>query len=461
MSEHPFSDLGARTRGPVILPDDPDFHSARKVRNGMIDRMPLAVVRAWDEADVMTTVRFAGNEGLALAIRGGGHGVSGYGTCDGGVVLDLSGIRNVRVDPDAKTARAGGGALLGDLDHATYPFGLATPSGFNSTTGLGGLTLGGGISAYLGRKYGLTCDNLSSADVVTADGSRVTASAQEHPDLFWALRGGGGNFGVVTSFEFRLHPVKDIVGGPIFYPMDAAEEVVRFYQDYIHDAPRELGGFVGFHRAPPLPFIPEEHHGDPVCIIVVCWSGAPEQAKEILEVVRGAGPVIAEHVDTMPYPALQSAFDALIPAGLQNYWKADFTGELSDEAISAYVAHAPGLPSVHSAVHLYPMDGAVRDVSPEATAFPFRDVTFAVNIVGMWEDPSENDTHTAWVKDHYAAVHPYSGYEAGYTNFMAADDEGRARENYGPAYDRLRQIKAEYDPNNLFRLNQNVSPAGS
>ena len=376
------------------------------------------------------------------------------------MVLDLSTIRYVRIDPDARRARVGGGALLGDLDHAGHAYGLATPAGFISTTGVGGLTLGGGISAYLGRKHGLTCDNLVSADLIAADGRRVRASENENAELFWGLRGGGGNFGVVTSFEFRLHPVKDIVGGPIFFELEAAGDLMRFYRDYIAQAPRELGGFMAFQIAPPLPFIPEERHGETFFLIVVSWSGDPDRAGEILDPIRGAGPVVAQHVDRMPYPVLQSAFDDLVPAGLHHYWKSDFADGLGDEAIAAHLEHGPRVPSVTSTMHIYPMDGAAQEVESDATAFAFRDASFSVNIAGMWTDPAATDQHVAWVRSYYDAIHPHSGYEAGYTNFMAADDEGRVRENYGPAYDRLARLKAEWDPANRFRFNQNIEPAG-
>ncbi|NIQ59842.1 MAG: FAD-binding protein, partial [Gemmatimonadetes bacterium] len=359
----------------------------------MHDRRPAAVARCVDAADVMAVVRFAKGAGLPLSVRGGNHSVPGYGTCDDGVVLDLSGIRYVRVDPRARRARVGGGAVLGDLDHATHAFGLATPAGFVSTTGVGGLTLGGGIGAYLSRRYGLTCDNLLAADVVTADGELVHASEDENPDLFWALRGGGGNFGVVTSFEFALHPVDQVVGGPVFFELEAAGDVLRFYRDYVGDASRDFGGFFAFQIAPPLPFIPEERHGDTLCLIVTSWAGAADEAEDVLGPVRSAGPVVAEHVGPMPYPALQSAFDALVPAGLRHYWKSDFVKELTDDAVAVHLEHGPRVPSMTSTMHIYPIDGAVQDVPSGETAFGQRDADFSVNIAGMWEDPAADDEH--------------------------------------------------------------------
>lgn len=459
MNDPLIENLEEYVRGTVITPAHPRYDEARAVRNAMHDRRPAAIVEAVDEADVMATVRFVRERGLTLAVKAGGHSVPGYGVVDDGVVLDLRTLRNVRVEPAERTARVGGGALLGELDHATHAFGLATPAGFISTTGVGGLTLGGGVSAYLGRKHGMTCDNLLSADVVTAAGERVTASADENPDLFWALRGGGGNFGVVTSFQFRLHPVSEIVGGPILFEPEAAGDIMRFYRDYIEDAPRELGGFLAWQIAPPLPFIPEERHGDLTFAVVTSWSGDPDEAGEVMQPIRDVGPVVAEHVGPLPYPALQSAFDDLIPMGLRHYWKSDFAAELSDEAITEHLEHGPNVPCVSSTMHIYPMNGAVRDIDEDATAFAFRDAKFAVNIAAIWPDAEDDEDNTRWVRDYYEAIHPHSGYEGGYTNFMAADDEGRVEANYGPAYDRLARIKSEWDPDNVFRRNQNIVPA--
>jgi FAD/FMN-containing dehydrogenase len=452
-----LSRLREQVRGPVLAPEDPGYDGARAAYNGMHDRRPWAVARCGDEADVMAVVRFAREAGLELSVRGGNHSVPGYGTCDDGVVLDLSGIGYVRVDPRTRTARVGGGALIGDLDHATHAFGLATPAGFISTTGVGGLTLGGGIG-YLSRKHGLTCDNLVSADVVTSDGQMVHASEDENEELFWALRGGGGNFGVVTSFELRLHPVKEVVGGPIFFELDAAGDVMRSWRDLMRDAPRELGGFFGFHQAPPLPFIPEQRHGDTLCVLVTCWAGDPGEAAEWIGRLRSFGPVAAEHVGPMPYPALQTAFDALLPPGLRHYWKSDFVRELSDDAIAEHLEHGPRVPNLTSAMHIYPTNGAVHDVGEDETAFVHRDARYSVNIVGVWDHAGHDEEHIHWVRDYYDAIHPHSGYPGGYTNFMAGDDEGRVRDNYGSSYDRLTRVKAKWDPDNLFCLNQNIDP---
>lgn len=453
--------LRDQVRGPVFTPGDEGYDEARAVYNAMHDRRPAVVVAAENDADVMAAVNLARDQGLDLAVRGAGHSAPGYGTCDDGMVLDLRRIRNVRVDPEARIVRVGGGAQLGELDHATCAYGLGVPAGFVSTTGVGGLTLGGGIG-YLNRKYGLTCDNLLSADVITANGRRVTASETEHPDLFWALCGGGGNFGIVTSFEFQLHPVGDagdIVGGPVFFEFEAAPDVLRTWRDYIREAPRELGAFFGFHRAPPLPFIPEDRHGEHMCVLVTCWSGDPDGAEAALEPLLSAGPVVGQHVERMPYPALQSAFDELLPPGLYSYWKSDFAADVSDAAIDAHLEHGAKVPNIHSGMHIYPLTGAVQDVGAEASAFGVRDADFAVNIVGLWPDPADNEANTAWVRDYYEAIHPYSGYEGGYTNFMEAEDQARVRQNYGASYDRLARVKADWDPTNLFHLNQNIQPA--
>ncbi len=453
-----LSELSGRIRGRVLGPDDPDYDGFRAARNGMHDRRPGVIVQAHDEADVLATVAFAQDRDLPLAVRGGNHSVPGYGTCDEGVVLDLSPMRWVRVDPARRRARVGGGALLGDLDHATHAFGLATPLGFMSTTGVVGLALGGGIGAYLSRKHGLTCDNVRAADVVTADGRLVHASEEENADLFWALRGGGGNFGVVTSMELELHPVSTVIGGPMFFELEGAADLLRAWTDHVASAPRELGGFFGFHIAPPLPFIPEKRHGDRFCLVVASWSGAPQEAEDAFEPFRRAAPIAAEHVGPMPYPALQSAFDALIPPGLRHYWKSDFAGELSDEAIRTHIEHGSRVPNVTSTMHIYPLGAAVAEVAPDAMAYAHRSAKWAVNVAGMWPDAEDDERMVAWVRDYYDAVHPYSGFEGGYTNFMAADDQARVRENYGPSFERLRRVKAAWDPDNLFRLNQNVVP---
>jgi FAD/FMN-containing dehydrogenase len=455
---HTIQALTEAVRGRVITASDSDYDDARAVYNAMHDRKPRLVVQCMDSADVMATVAAARDGGLDLAIRGGGHSVPGFGTVEGGLVIDLSKMKNVWVDPIKKLARVGGGATWGDVDHATYPFGLAAPGGVVSTTGVGGLTLGGGIG-YLTRGHGLSIDNLHSADVVLADGRQVTASNYQNEDLFWALRGGGGNFGVVTGFEFQLHEVGDIVGGPMFYEFDDAAAVLQCYRDYIAKAPEALGCFFGWQIAPPLPFIPENRVGDLFCVLVTCWNGPKAEAEQVLRPLREAAEVKAEHVGVMPFPALQRAFDGFVPKGMQNYWKADFIEELTDGAIAAHIEHGKKTPNVSSSMHLHPINGAAQRVGADETAFGHRDKNFAPVIVGIWPDPNDNEANTKWVKDYYAAIHPHSGGEAGYVNFMSGDDDYRVAENYGANYERLTSVKAKYDPSNLFHVNQNIARA--
>jgi FAD/FMN-containing dehydrogenase len=423
----------------------------------MIDRRPAVIVRCVDAGDVMACVDFARDQGVDLAVRGGGHSVPGFGTCEGGIVVDLATMRGVRVDPREHTARAEGGATWGDFNHATNAFGLASTGGIISTTGVGGLTLGGGIG-YLTRGLGLSCDALRSADVVTADGSLVQASEREHEDLFWAIRGGGGNFGIVTSFEFGLAPVDTIYGGPMFFELSDAAAVLEWYRDFIADAPESFGGFPAFQIAPPLPFIPEDRHGEPFLAFVSCWAGPIDEGELNLKSLRDVAPIVAEHVGPMPYPALNAAFDALVPPGLQHYWKANFVKDLSDEAIAAHLEYGPKVPVVNSTVHIYPINGAAHRVAPDATAFAYRDANFATVIAGMWPDPAQNERNIAWVRDYYDATAPLSE-EGGDINFMADDDQPRIKANYRGNYDRLAAIKGQYDPDNLFHLNQNIEPA--
>jgi FAD/FMN-containing dehydrogenase len=448
--------LRDRIRGEVVGPDDAQYEEARQVYNAMIDRRPHAVVRCASTEDVAAAVNYARENGLAVAVRCGGHSVPGFGTADDAVVADLSGMRQVDVDPEARTARAQGGATWGVFNDATHAHGLATTGGIISTTGVGGLTLGGGIG-YLSRGAGLSCDNLLSAEVVTADGQTVRASESENDDLFWAIRGGGGNFGVATELEFRLHPVGEIYGGPMFYELEDAGTVLRFYRDFIKDAPEEFGGFPAWQIAPPLPFIPEDRHGEPFLAFVACWAGPVEKGEKMLEPLHDVAPVVAEHVGPMPYPALNSAFDALVPPGLQHYWKANFVNELTDEAIEAHLEHGPNVPVVNSTVHIYPINGACHRVPEDATAFAYRDATFATVIAGMWPDPTQNEANTKWVRDYYDATAPLSE-EGGYVNFMAGDDQDRIKANYKGNYDRLVDVKRQYDPDNVFRVNQNIKP---
>jgi FAD/FMN-containing dehydrogenase len=456
MATASVSALRDEVQGETITDEDAAYEEARRVYNAMIERRPRVIVRATGADDVVAAVNFARENQLGVAVRGGSHSVPGFGTADDAVVIDLGRMQAVEVDPETRTARGQGGATWGVFNDATHAHGLATTGGIISTTGVGGLTLGGGIG-YLSRGVGLSCDNLRSAEVVTADGRVLTASERENEDLFWAIRGGGGNFGVVTSFEFQLHPVKEIYAGPILYEVDDAATVLSFYRDFIRDAPEQLGGFPAWQIAPPLPFIPEDRHGDPFLIFIACWAGPIEEGEGALKPLREVAPVVAEHVGPMPYPALNSAFDDLVPSGLQHYWKANFVKELTDEAIDAHLQHGPKVPAVNSTVHIYPINGACHRVAPDATAFAYRDATFATVIAGMWPDPADNERNIGWVRDYYEATAPLSE-EGGYVNFMAGDDQDRVSANYGQNYDRLVDVKRAYDPDNLFHFNQNIRP---
>ena len=448
--------LRGQVRGEVITETDAGYDEARKVYNAMHDRMPAVVVRCANPGDVMAAVRFGRERGGDVSVRGGSHSAPGFGTNDGGTVIDLSPMRGIRVDPRTRTARAEGGVTWGDFNHATHAFGLATTGGIISTTGIGGLTLGGGIG-YLLRGLGLSIDNLLSADVVTADGEFVVASEREHEDLFWALRGGGGNFGVVTSLEYRLHPVNDVVVGVFIFSLERARDLLRWYRDFIGTAPEELGAFPAFLIAPPLPFIPEKEHGKAFCGMVACWAGARDKGEEAFSPIRSLGPTVGELVTPMPYPAINTLFDALLPPGLQQYWKGAFATELTDAAIDVHLEHGPSIPTVNSAMHIYPLSGAFARVSPDATAFPYRDARFATVIAGAWPDAADNDKNIGWVKAYNRALEPHSS-GAGYINFMDADDQKRVKENYGRHYERLVSIKRKYDGDNVFHMNQNIKP---
>jgi FAD/FMN-containing dehydrogenase len=457
MDEKLAGELQGQVRGEVIIGGDKRYDEARKVYNAMIDRRPAVIVRCAGTADVIAAVKAARAAGLTIAIRGGGHSVPGFGTADGAMVVDIGRMRGIRVDPMAKTVRAEGGSTWGDFNHATHAFGLATTGGIISTTGIAGLTLGGGIG-YLSRGFGLSLDNLISADVVLADGSFVKASPDSHPDLFWALRGGGGNFGVVTNFKFRLQPVDSIVGGVTFFEKEDAPDVLRAFDGYIEEAPRQLGAFFAWQRAPPLPFIPSDRHGDPLCAIVVCWPGPADEAQKVLAPLLDSAKIVAQMLGPMPYPALNAAFDGLVPPGLQHYWKTAFVKALTDGAIEAHMAHGPKLPAVNSTMHIYPINGAVHDVRADATAFGHRDAKYATVIAGMWPDPAMNEQGIRWVRDYYKAIEPHSE-KGGYINFASEDDGDKAAANFGRSYSRLQEIKAKYDKANVFRYCQNIAPA--
>jgi FAD/FMN-containing dehydrogenase len=456
----PFEELSAALRGPLTLPSDPGYDQARAVYNGMIDQRPAAIARVADAADVVQCVTFARTHGVDLAIRGGGHNAAGLGVRDGALTVDLGGLRSTTVDPAAHTVRVDGGCTWGDVDHTTTAFGMATPSGFVSTTGVGGQTLGGGFG-YLTRRFGLSVDNLLSADVVLADGRLVTADADHHPDLFWALRGGGGNFGVVTSFRFRCHEIGEhgtIIGGPVLYALEDAAEVMRWYRELLPSLPEELSAWIGILSIPPAPPFPEELWERKACAVVWCYTGAHDKADAVLEPVRSFGSPLVVGLQPMPYNVLQSAFDPLVPAGMQWYWKSDFVHEISDTAIAIHEKFGATMPSLQSTMHLYPIGGAAARVPDDATAFAYRDGGWAGVIVGVDPDPANAERVTAWTREYFEELHPTTSGGA-YVNFMMEEGDDRIRASYLGNYERLMRIKADYDPENLFHINQNIPPA--
>jgi FAD/FMN-containing dehydrogenase len=444
--------------GELIGQDDPGYEDARKVYNGMIDRRPALIVRCTSAADVARAIAFAREHDLLLAVRGGGHNGAGLGTCDDGLVIDLSPLNQVQVDPEARTVTVGGGCTWGEVDKATNEHGLATPSGIISTTGVGGLTLGGGLG-HLTRKCGLTIDNLLEAEMVLASGEIVRVNADEHPDLYWAIRGGGGNFGVVTSFKFRLHKIDTIFGGPTFWPVEAAEDVLSVYREFLPSAPRELSGFFAFHTVPPAPPFPEEIHLRKVCGIVWCHtSGDEAEATAAMKPLMDAVPEPLMHgVQAMPHPALQGAFDGLYPKGEQWYWRADFVKEVPDEAVREHARFGAAMPTMKSTMHLYPVDGAAHDVGSSDTAWSYRDAVWATVYAGVDPDPAEVDNIRSWSIDYFEALHPYSAGGA-YVNMMMDEGQDRVRASYRDNYERLAQIKGRCDEDNTFRVNQNIRP---
>jgi FAD/FMN-containing dehydrogenase len=446
----------ASLRGELIQPSDTGYDEARKVYNAMINRHPALIARCADVADVITAVQFARENKMLLSIRGGGHNAGGLGVCDNGLVIDLSRLKGIRVDPAERTVRVEGGCTWGDVDHATHAFGLAAPTGIISTTGVGGLTLGGGLG-HLTRKCGLTIDNLIAADVVLADGRFVTVSAEKNQDLFWAIRGGGGNFGVVTSFLFKLYPVHTDYAGPMLYEMSQAPKVMAWYREFIRKAPEDLTGFFAFLIVPPGPPFPEPLHNKTMCGIVWCYSGPMEKAETIFKPIRSFSPPACDLVGPLPHTAVQSMFDGLYPTGHQWYWKADFVNELSDEAIALHVKHGSKIPTMQSGMHLYPINGAAHRVGKNDTPWSYRDATWAQVIVGVDPDPANKDRISAWAKEYWDAVHPYSAGGA-YVNFMMDEGEDRVKASYKGNYERLVTIKNKYDPTNLFRVNQNIKP---
>ena len=448
--------LRAALRGDVIEPTTPDYDEARRIYNGMIDRHPAMIARCRDVADVIAAVRMAHDHDLLVSIRGGGHNGPGLSVAEGALVVDVSEMHEVDVDPDARTVRVGAGARWRDVDHATHPFGLATVSGIVGTTGVAGLTLGGG-HGHLTRKYGLTIDNLLEADVVLADGRFEKASATTHPDLFWALRGGGGNFGVVTSFVFRLHPVHTVVGGPTLWSLDDAGAALRRYREAIGEAPEDLNAFFMVMQVPPAPPFPEALHGRKVAGVVWCHLGSEEEARTAMRPFLEAAKPLWSMVGSMPYPMLQSAFDPLYPPGLQWYWKGDFVHEIPDPAVEAHLRFASQIPTMLSGMHLYPIDGATHRVGRDETAFAHRDARWSQVIVAVDQPSADMREPIRWARDYWSALHPYAASGA-YVNFLMEEGDDRVRASYGENYARLAHVKAEYDPDNRFRVNQNITP---
>jgi FAD/FMN-containing dehydrogenase len=448
-------DFEASLRGPILKQGDPDYDDARSLYNGMIDKHPALIARCHDVADVMAAVDFARKRDLLMAVRGGGHNGPGLGSCDGGIVVDLSEMNGIHVDPSRRVARVEGGATWGEVDHATHGFGLATVSGIISTTGVGGLTLGGG-HGYLTRRYGLTVDNLLSADIVLADGRFVTASEEENQDLFWALRGGGGNFGVVTSFEFQLHPVDTVIAGPTFWPLDEVAKTLRWYREWLPAAPEDIYAFYLVAEVPSAPPFPEAIQGEKVCGLMWCCTGSQAEAEGAVAESRQVAEPLFEHVGPMPYPALQTMHDDLYPTGLEWYWKGDFVKEIPDGAVAEHVRHGE-VPTMHSTMHLYPVNGAAHDVPRDETAWSYRDAHWSMVIAGVDHDPSNRGRITEWARDYWKALHPYSAGGA-YLNFMMEEGDDRVRATYRENHERLARIKKKYDPENRFRVNQNIPP---
>jgi FAD/FMN-containing dehydrogenase len=440
----------------LIQPHDPAYDKAREVYNGMIDRRPRLIVRCGNIADVMETVRFARNKDLLLAVRGGGHSGAGLGVCDDGLVLDLAGLRGIRVMPGARRVRVEGGCTQGEMDHVTRKFGLAVPSGTISTVGIGGLALGGG-HGYLTRRYGLTIDNLLEADLVLADGRFVTANARQHEDLFWAIRGGGGNFGVVTSFLFEAHPVSTVFAGPMLWPLDRAADIMRFYREFMPGADEDLNGHLALLKVPPVAPFPEDLHGETMCGIIFCYLGPLDRADAMIRPFRSLFPPAFERVGPIPFPVLQSALDPIFLPGLQGYWRCALAREIGDEAVSRHVEFGSKLPTPLSTMHLYPIDGRAGRVGKSETAFSYREARWSTVIAGLDPNPGHLEKISKWADEYWNALHPYTcGGE--YVNFMMHEGAERVkvayRDNYGP----LAAIKKRYDPTNLFRVNQNINP---
>ncbi|MEX2193965.1 MAG: FAD-binding oxidoreductase [Thermoleophilaceae bacterium] len=455
-------DLASSFGGTLLQPGDDGFDDARMVWNGMFDRHPALIARCSGPADAAAAVHFARANDLLVAVRGGGHSASGHGTCDGGIVIDLSPMKGIEVDPQARTARAQPGLTWSEFDAATQEHGLAVTGGRFSTTGIAGLTLGSG-SGWLERKCGLTADNLLSVEIVTADGSLLTASEQEHPDLFWGIRGGSGNFGIVTSFVYRLHEVGPVIyGGLMMSRPERAGEIVRFVRDYMRDAPDDLGAGIAFINAPPEPFVPADLQLQPAVGVVICWTGSHEEGERIVAPIREAAQPVVDVVQPMPYTALQSMLDAGGPHGTRGYMKAEFMEEMTDAAIDKLVQHGANRAGPMAQLLLEPMGGAISRVGDDDTALGRRDVPWCYHALGMWmePDPETADAHVVWARGLTEDLRPHTT-DGVYLNYTSDEGDDRVRSTYGAAkYDRLVAIKDRYDPENLFRLNQNIRPSG-
>ena len=452
-----IDDLKRDFQGQVILPQDDDYEGARKIWNAMIDKRPAVIARCLHTADVVRAVNFAMDTGIPLAVRGGGHNIAGNAVCDDGIVIDLSQMKAATVNTGLRRASIGGGALLSDVDAATQAHGLAVPIGINSTTGIGGLTLGGGLG-WLSRKYGMTVDNLESAEVVTAAGAVVRASATEHPDLFWAIRGGGGNFGVVTRFDFRLHPVgPQVLAGLVVYPHAQARSVMQQYRDYMAQTPEDLTVWTVLRKAPPLPFLPAEAHGTDVVVLAGCYAGDPAQGEQYFAPLTKFGTPLGAHVGVQPFAAWQQAFDPLLGAGARNYWKSHYFSAFPNGLINAVVDLAPQVPSPHCEIFIGQLGGATTRPAVDAMAYAQRDSHFTMNVHGRWETAAEDKRGIQWARDVFQATAPYANGGV-YVNFMTADEGDRVKSAYGPNYERLTRVKRQYDPANLFRMNHNISP---
>ena len=457
VSEAADQELAETFGGELIGPADAGYDDARALFNAMIDKRPALIARCRDADDVARVIEFARARGVPIAIRGGGHNGGGLGSVDDGVVIDLSLLKSVSVDPESRTVRVGGGCTWGEVDVATHEHGLAVPCGVISTTGVGGLTLGGGIG-HLTRGYGLTIDNVIAAEVVLPDGSQVTASADENPELYWALRGGGGNFGVVTEFTFRAHPVSEIVGGPIFWPVEKTAELLAAYREYLPTLPRNVGAFFCFHTIPPGPPFPEEIHLRKVCGIVWCIVGSDEEAEKAMAPMLAVAEPLMQGVQRMPLPALNSAFDGLYGPGDQWYWRADFVNEIPDESVALNEEWNGKMPSWKSGSHIYPIDGAAHDVAGDATPWAYRDTRWAQVIIGVDTEPASAPALRDWTVGYWESLHEYSAGGA-YVNFMMDEGQERVKATYGDNYDRLARAKSVYDPANVLHVNQNIKPA--